>query len=404
MPPRLRIALALAGLLGLGILATVAGERRTARPDADPRRSTFVFGPAGASGWAEGLQRLGTPVERVRQPHRLVPDSAWPGALVAVLAPTRPLDPFEANALAEHVNRGGHVLLAGASAGAGMRCLGYDVEPHLRDSLPAVPTGRRARERGAAMPWVHATLRPTGGGLVVDTVEAVSGVIAECVVPAVVHVDTLLVARGRPVALELTTTAGGRAVLVADGSLFSNSRLRTSAAGPFALRIAAGRYQRILVDEYHHGYGPRGNLAGVLLDWSLVSPWGWAVWQLALVGTLALLAGAVRFGRPRPLPERRRRSALEHVRALATALAAARGHDVAIRLLVQGLRRRLARTGAALRDDPHRWLETLRPHLRTPRAEAAAATLASLTVPPQPAGSVLRAAHAVEDLWEELRP
>jgi hypothetical protein len=145
-------------------------------------------------------------------------------------------------------------------------------------------------------------------------------------------------------------------------------------------------------------------MLGALLSWSAESPWGWLVWQLALVGVLAILAGAVRFGPPRPLGEHRRRSALEHVRALATALAASRGHDVAIRLLVQGLRRRLAKTGTGLRADPHAWIAGLTPYLRTPRAQTAAALLAELTLPPQPAGSVLRAANAVEDLWEELRP
>ena len=131
---------------------------------------------------------------------------------------------------------------------------------------------------------------------------------------------------------------------------------------------------------------------------------GWAVWQLALVGVLAVLAGALRFGPPVPLDEHRRRSPLEHVRALATALAAARGHDVAIALLVQGLRRRLARTGTTHRVPPREWIESLAPHLRTPRAQAAAASLAALTLPQQPAESVLLAANAVEDLWEELRP
>lgn len=403
MAPRLRLGLALLGLVIVGVLASLAGERRTRRPDDDPRRSTFGFGPAGASGWAAALERLGTPVERVRSRERLLPPAAGRAdVLVAVLDPGPPLDLFEGAELAAHTAAGGHLLVAGHSAAAAMRCLGFDVERRTRDSLRAAPPRRRA---GADAPWIRATLVASDAAVVTDTIEAVSGVIATCTVPRVLRADTLLVAPGgRPVVVELVTAAGGRAVLAADGGLFSNRRVRATAAGPLALGIAAGRYERVLVDEFHHGYGTGGNMAGALLSWSAESPWGWAVWQLALVGVLAILAGAVRFGPPRALEEHRRRSPLEHVRALATALAAARGHDVAIRLLVQGLRRRLARSPAPARDEPHAWLESLTPHLRSPRAQAAAATLATLTLPPQPAEGVLRAAHAVDDLWEELRP
>ena len=403
MAPRLRLALALAALVLLGVIASLAGERRSRRPEDDPRRSTFVYGPDGASGWAEALERLGTPVERVRDRQRLLPDSTVRAdALVAVLDPGVPLDPFEGGQLADYAARGGDVLIAGYSAAAAMRCLGYDVERRPRDSLRAAPPRRRA---GDDAPWVRATLAPGDARVIVDTIESVSGIIASCTVPTERRVDTLLVVSGnRPVVVEIVTAAGGRALLVADGSLFSNRRMRSTAAGPLALTLVGGRYERVMVDEFHHGYGSGGNMAGALLSWSAESPWGWVVWQIALVGVLAILAGAIRFGPARPLGEHRRRSPLEHVRALATALAAARGHDVAIRLLVQGLRRRLARTGASLRDDPHAWVQSLTPHLRTPRAQAAAASLAELTLPPQPAGSVLRAANAVEDLWEELRP
>ena len=402
MGPRLRLALALLALVVLGVFATLAGERRSRRPDDDPRRSTFVYGPDGASGWAAALERLGTPVERVRDPQQLLPDSAGgAGVLVAVLDPAVELDAFEGGELAAHAAAGGDLLIAGHSAAAAMRCLGYDVERRPRDSLRAAPPRHRA---GDDAPWIRATLVSRERRVIVDTIEAVSGVIASCTVPDAARVDTLLVVAGnRPVVVAVSTVGGGRAMLAADGSLFSNRRLRATAAGPFALSMAAG-YEQIRVDEFHHGYRAGGNMVGALLSWSVESPWGWLVWQLMLVGTLAILAGAVRFGPPRPLDERRRRSPLEHVRALATALAAARGHDVAIRLLVHGVRRRLSKAGAPVRGDPRVWIESLTPHLRTARAQAAAATLASLTVPPQPAGSVLRAAHALEDLWEELRP
>jgi hypothetical protein len=102
--------------------------------------------------------------------------------------------------------------------------------------------------------------------------------------------------------------------------------------------------------------------------------------------------------------QRRRRSPLEHVRALATALAAAKGHDVAIGAVVQGLRRRLMPAGQRGRSDWRAWVERLSQNVRSRRALDAAATLKSLTRPGQPPEGVLRAANAVEDVWEELRP
>jgi predicted RNA polymerase sigma factor len=123
------------------------------------------------------------------------------------------------------------------------------------------------------------------------------------------------------------------------------------------------------------------------------------------VGLIALAAAAIRFGPIRPPAGRKRRSPLEHVRALATALAAARGHDLAVRLMAQGLRRRLSRgPQAGLRADPRPWLAALAPHLRSGRGREAAAELLALTGRPQDADGVLHAANVVEDVWEDLKP
>jgi hypothetical protein len=106
----------------------------------------------------------------------------------------------------------------------------------------------------------------------------------------------------------------------------------------------------------------------------------------------------------RSVIERRRRSPMEHVRALATTLAASRGHDVAVRLMVQGLRRRLSRGGRAAGADLDAWLESLAPSVRSARGREALETLTG-TLRTQPdAASVLAAGNAVETLWEELKP
>jgi hypothetical protein len=291
--------------------------------------------------------------------------------------------------------------LAGDGAESVMWCLGYEVRLPRADTVAAVGGGG---SNWGARPTVHGVLAPRS-----DSAEMApsmpSDLRAACATPARLAVDTLLrTVRGRPVALRLALQGGRQATLVADDGLFANRTLRETAAGPFALSLVLSRYDRIVVDEYHQGFDASGSLAGATFTWSLRSPWGWAAWQLTLVGVLALLAAGVRFGPVLAGIERRRRSPLEHVRALATALAAARGHDVAVRLMVQGLRRRLGRSGREAHGEPEAWLLGLAPSMRTERGRAALAALTEIARRPAGSDEVLRAADAVETLWQELRP
>jgi hypothetical protein len=255
------------------------------------------------------------------------------------------------------------------------------------------------------MPAVRAALVPQAGREVIDSSRAMDGRRVACEVPASAGVDTLLETnRGDPVVVRITYPDRRTVTLVAEDRLFHNRAMRESAAGPFVLGLVSPRYWRVVVDEYHHGYDAGGSLWGAAVDWSLRSPWGWTVWQLAAVGLIALLASGIRFGPVRSAIRRRRRSPMEHVRALATALAAAKGHDVAVRLMIQGLRRRLSRGGRAAAADLDGWLESLGPALRTSRGREALDSLTALSRRSPGAESVLVAANAVETLWEELKP
>jgi hypothetical protein len=133
---------------------------------------------------------------------------------------------------------------------------------------------------------------------------------------------------------------------------------------------------------------------------------GWLVWQLVAVALIALLAGAVRFGPVRAAIPRTRRSPLEHVRALATALAAANGRRAAIGAMVRGLRRRLAPASshASPHDEWRPWLATLVERAPNSQVRANAERLAQLADHPDSDTAVLSAANAVEDLWSSLRP
>ena len=407
MQPRAELALGVTVLTVLSLGVAALGTRGRQEPDLDPRRSTLLTGPEGAKGFADALERLGLRVERFRRrPAQLVTaDTGDDPTVLALLGPVDRPDLLDATAIVAFAGRN-DLLLAGPAANAVTRCYGYAAR--ARPGGAVVVPGLSA---GGGNLKVRAVLARAASGTVSDsTAWGEDGRIARCRVPEPVRVDTLLrTTGGRVVALRLAL-AGGRAVtLVADDALFSNRAIRSSDAGPFALRLVAGRYRRILFDEYHQGFGPSGSLLRAVIAWSLGSPWGWAVWQLAAVGLITLVVAAVRFGPIRPVAGRKRRSPLEHVRALATVLGAARGHDLAVRLMVQGLRRRLsggsqAARGAGLRADPRPWLAGLAPRLRSGRGRDAAASLIALTDRPQDAEGVLRAANVVEDVWEDLKP
>jgi hypothetical protein len=399
MRPRTELAAAVGLLLVLGIGAAALGSRRARTTDLDPRRSTYLAGPSGARAFAEALGRLDVRVYRSRRPIESLDTLKGRATLVTVLGPSLPLTAVDGRRLAELPV---DLLLAGEMTVPAMRCLGYTVVPRRgQSSITRFP----GRQPDPAMPRVRAELVHHLARTIVDSSNRVRGRKISCDVPEPVTVDTLLVtASGRLAAVRLTLQGSRRLTLVADDRLFSNRVLRSTRAGPFTLGLVLPRYRRVVFDEYHQGYAASSSLAGAALEWSLHTPVGWAVWQVALVGVLALLAAGIRFGPVREVIERRRRSPLEHVRALAQALAAAQGHDVAVRLMVQGLRRRLSRSGGQTAGDLQAWLDGLRPSIRTSRGREALAALADLLRRQPPATAVLDAATAVDVLWEELKP
>lgn len=408
MRPRTELAIASGGLVVL-ILATVmlgrAGRQPTSR---DVRTSTFLHGPEGASALADALPKFGVDVRRIRV-RQLVDTSGSSGreALV-VLNPALLLQPTETVAALDYVNAsgGGDLILSGPPLGWILICLGYRLNISVIDSVRAVPPRVPPTQRS---PWVHRTVERRRDE---DTTASMAGPLrgpprgpADCPPVAIARTDTLLVTEtGKPVALRLTMAPPGHAVtIVADESLFRNETLRRTDAGEFVLGLFARHYDRVLFDEYHQGFGPDGSLMGSLLAWSMRSPFGWAVWQLIAVGLLALAAGAIRFGPALPSLTRRRRAPLEHVQALATALAAARGHDVAMTRLVQGLRRRLMPVGRMPTGDWRAWLAEMRRRPLPAPAHEAFERLQTLTLPGATEDRVRQAALAVEDVWETLR-
>ncbi len=408
------------GLLGILLVVSYLRPDRPDQAVQDGPPSTLSTEPAGARALSDALELVGVEVARFREvmPRLPLALDTTRRQLLAVIGSGN-LSPAELQLLWDWTDES-DLLLAGRGVEGLSPCYGYKVSlvtqrdnpaewekqaglptallPRTRTRVPATATDPKAVRVGAYFEPLSRTMH-------VDSSRAADALQFECTVAAEQEVDTLLVTRaGEPVVLRIRHPDTGRVTLLAaDAELFRNRSFRYTSSGPQVLALMAGHYDAVLFDEYHHGHGPQGALLPLLFRWGRETPWGWSAWHLGIVGLLVLLVGAVRFGPVLPAMVRQRRSPLEHVRALATALAAARGHDEAVTAIVRGLRRRLAPTERH-DDDWAAWLRRIRAHAGSARAQGLIDDLLTLATPGQPLESVQRAAHTVEDLWLELRP
>ena len=373
--------------------------------------SAYLAGPDGAKGVYEVLQRLGRPLERRRTPLYYLTRARRPPALLVVLDPPAALTAAELEQVVRYVRSGGAVLAAGDGGGI-TRCTGWDAHTAF---LKGDPTDSQPVDQPVSdldLPPVTAVLRPLDSLPSVQDLDTRRRVRRDldresgCSGLAVPAQDTLLqTERGKPVILRLRYPGGGMVTLAADPGYFGNRAWRTTDVPFFVLPLLTPATRgRVTWDEYHQGFGRGGSLEGAVLDWLARTPAGWALLQLVAVGLVALAVAAVRFGPARTVIDRRRRSPLEHVEALAASLEGAGGVDTAVGLIVAGLRRRLGRAGVLRLDEQRAWLSTLELALPTTRARDAVRRLQQAETQPGGAERALVAAQALEDVWEELRP
>lgn len=409
---RLEVGLALLLLTAIGV-AVWAARRTPKPPEFDSRRSTLITGPGGSRAIYDVLVRLGRPIQRRRTPlFGFSGDSIRPPALLVELHPPYDLQPAELEQVAHYVEQGGAVLSAGEGGGI-TRCAGWRLQPDgwVGDSVDVVsPPGislppsarvlRRRRTEEIASEKLGALAKYR-----VETGEPCDSLVA-------VRSETLLVAvKKQPVALRLWYEGGGSITLVADPGWFANQTWRDTDVPLVALSWFAsprGRPGRILVDEYHQGFGEGDqSMTGLIWAWMRSAPMGWVILQIVAIALVWLAVNAVRFGPALAVIERRRRSPLEHLEALGAGLENAGATETAVLRLAAGLRRRLSRTGAISTEGKQmqHWLETLELAMRDPKGRAAVKRLRRL-ISERNGGDaqVLAAAQTVEEVWEELHP
>jgi hypothetical protein len=335
--------------------------------------------------------------ERLRPLFDLDKTRADPQLLLFIPHPAAQLTDPELRAARHWVERGGRLLLAGRSGVE--RCFGYEIRTF--DFAPPAPWQPGEGVAPARPPRARAVLRrPDDEEKSDSTLRAPEG----CPRLAPVATEDLwTTAKDDTVAVRMRFAGGGSVILVADGTVFSNRVLRGTDAGPLVLGwVLKDRPRLVLVDEYHQGFGRASSLMGATFAWSLNEPAGWMVLQLIFAALLTLLAAAVRFGPAIPQVERRRRSPLEHLDALAAGLERSAAGLTAVRLIVAGLRRRLG--GAPLKGSQAiEWLDAMEAGAQRPPAREAIRRLKSRVRPGASGTDVQAAANAVEDLWQMLK-
>lgn len=396
--PELWLGLALAGAMTVVMLAGGANFTQNWR---DQRRSIRLSSPGGSKGLAEVLKRLGVSVQRRERPlfDLSTEDPATNSQLLAFLDIYEPTV-RELGVVRRYVARGGRVFVAGYTGIE--QCFAYRSAP-IGDSEVEPDTVAVAAPAG----WSLAAAERVLVRIPLESLQTRSARRGPLCPPLfAVAADTLLATTdGRPVALALRFPGGGHVTLLADSRYVSNRELKETDAAQLVIPwLLADRPSMIVADEYHLGFTSGSTLPGATWHWLWTEPAGWAVLQLCIVGLIWLATVAVRFGPAREVVERRRRSPLEHVEALAAGLEGAGGADTAVALIVSGLQRRLSRTGQASRGEPRQWLAALELALPEVRGRRAVRRLRDALSQPGGDERVVAAAQAVEDVWEELRP
>jgi hypothetical protein len=399
MSVRAEIGLAL--LLALGItVAVVAGKKSGAPAAMFERSSTFASGPSGSRGPFEVLQALGLKVERRRIPlfDLNQEDRHHPRLLViADIEPWEiPLESAEITQVATFVRSGGAVFLAGYTGGIA-RCLPWAIRQQAAyrpDSFPVEPVA------GRDLPDVTNFFQPRS-----DSVQPGQG--SNCPIFGAATTDTVVRTRsGRPVLLDLRYREAGRILFLADDGWLRNTAWKTTGV-PYViapLMQSAANDDLVVFDEYHHGYAA-SSAVGLTVTWLLGTPVGWLLLQIIAVGLVWLAVSAFRFGPARGVIDRRRRSPLEHLDALAAGLESSGGSATALGLIVGGLRRRLSRTGGGPGARANEeWIAALTLAMPTAQGRGAVRRLREAFTKPGEGERVLAAANSVEDVWEELRP
>lgn len=341
MKLRLELILLIALFAGLGLFAAYSAEQ-SGQHTIDARVTSFSSNENGTLALYRWLTRVYGQVDRLAyRPFALTPNDG----LLLVLGPSERYQPAQVEAVVEWVKAGGVLVVA-------------DNVPSPQSAvsplLAAFDLKLVASERRITTATV---LHPALGAPPVASVPAYTRAALAATSPLPAFAP--LAADGETTIIAGQRFGDGYVFALSSVYPFTNEGLREPESAALALNLLRWLPpgERIVFDEFHHGFGPSTDLRSLLLS----NPLGWAIlYSVAMVG-LYILAGSRRFARPLPLrSEAARRSSLEFIDSMAGMLRRAKQIAYAAEHYRQMLRRRLGQPyGISLALDDDAFVEEL---------------------------------------------
>ena len=329
----------------------------------DTRLTVTKYGPGNARLAADLARRLGW---EVRTEATAIGATIDTTAIYAVFAGPTPMTSVQRAALLGGVRRGAGLLVAPLSDGTFSLLDSLGLHVGRPGTVTTTPLGQCAAETDPL-----ASLRARTSMLTFDTAAAKDARSRAPVVPYPQHARAVLTSEVRvarddddesvdttkvPATLTIRQQrpsivafplGRGRVVAMADPDLLRTDQLRNCAMGSALSMVrgleylSAGRQRRVIFTEYYQTESNDG--AGVVVwEWLRFSAPGRTLLTLMAAGLVWLMALGRRTLAPVYRVREERRSALEHVDALATAWQAVRGTRTVARMLARGIRRRHA--------------------------------------------------------------
>ena len=320
-------------LIGLAVAIAVTGTiillltPRGAWMALDQRRSSLRTTRDGVAAWYRSLARLDIPV---RQRFTSFTEEEPGGAAIVLLEPPVPPSSAEVGSLLGWIRDGGTLVYSPGFESLLSDSIG--LEATLVDERDA-----RIGSEGRLLP--HRWTTGVEGDADVGTwVLEADSLRTTGWVPLAVASE-----RGAATLAWVPLGAGGVLVL-AEAEVLANGSLDSATLPVIVTRaladvVAAG--DSVVFAEYHQGLDGRPGLVAQVLGMASESRAGRIAMSLAAVGVLLLFATGRPFGAPAPLPERARRSPLEHVDALGRIYEVSGSQRSAGRRLVHGAVRRM---------------------------------------------------------------
>lgn len=322
MKLRLELVLLLALVIGLGVIAAYYADQR-GQQAAGMRTTSFSSSNEGALALYRWLERI-VPGRVDRLAYRPFALSAAEG-MMFVLGPTERYEPAQVAVVTEWVRDGGVLVMA-------------DSRPSPRSTLAPLLKAfdlelKIITQTSTATPVHPALGSPTIATLPVHTAVAIASTAPQPTLAPLAVADTHPIVAGQ-------RFGDGYVIVVSSLHPFTNDGLRQPESAAFILNLLRWLppNQKIVFDEFHHGFVPNADLRSLLLN----HPFGWAILYGGAVIGLYILAGSRRFVRPLPLrSETARRSSVEYIDSIAGMLRRTRQIAYAAEHYRHMLRRRL---------------------------------------------------------------